>query len=352
MKTGRSFDDLRDEVKRQTETKRDFIASSPTLNLDASGQLMQVGELGGFGLTKHAHRQIGQKLNIPAKYYDRMAETCPDLLAENVNRWLNMSTDKRMVRTLDDRIRAFVSNKYRRLDNFDLIEAVLPTLEEGNANIVSCEVTEKYLYLKAIMPDNRFIIPRQDGGTPDDVQAGITIRNSEVGASTLQVSPALHTTKCTNLAVWSNRSLRRFHLGEKVNGDSDTWEYMSDETKAVTDAAVWMQVRDLVSQSIHGDLYQNIVDDLTRARSNEIEGDVVEVVEEILNPHRLTDQEVVKVRDNLIRENDLTQYGIHAAVTRMSQEVKGYERASELETIGAEIIELPNNQWESIAKAA
>ena len=71
-----------------------------------------------------------------------------------------------MVRTLDDRIRAFVSNKYRRLDNFDLIEAVLPTLEEGNANIVSCEVTEKYLYLKAIMPDNRFIIPRQDGGTP------------------------------------------------------------------------------------------------------------------------------------------------------------------------------------------
>ena len=88
------------------------------------------------------------------------------------------------------------------------------------------------------------------------------------------------------------------------------------------------------------------------ARSNEIEGDVVEVVEEILNPHRLTDQETQRVRDNLIRENDLTQYGIHAAVTRMSQEVKGYERASELETIGAEIIELPSNQWESIAKAA
>ena len=98
MKTGRSFDELRDEVKRQTETKRDFIASSPTLNLDASGQLMQVGELGDFGLTKHAPppnraevEYPGQVLRSDGRNLPRLVSRERQPLAKYVNRQKNGS---------------------------------------------------------------------------------------------------------------------------------------------------------------------------------------------------------------------------------------------------------------------
>jgi hypothetical protein len=41
---------------------------------------MTVGEV--------AHRQIGQRLEIHAKYYDRMQQHAPELLADNINWWL------------------------------------------------------------------------------------------------------------------------------------------------------------------------------------------------------------------------------------------------------------------------
>ena len=36
--------------------------------------------------------------------------------------------DRRMIRTLDGRVRSVLSYRYRRLDNFDLAENVLPII--------------------------------------------------------------------------------------------------------------------------------------------------------------------------------------------------------------------------------
>jgi hypothetical protein len=56
----------------------------------------------------------------------------------------------------------------------------------------------------------------------------------------------------------------------------------------------------------------------------------------------------------LIRGGDLTQYGLSNAVTQMSQDIEDYDRASDLERMGGQIIELPKSDWHtiSIAKAA
>ena len=49
----------------------------------------------------------------------------PELLAENVNSWFQREPTQRMVRTLDGTVRAFLSNRYRRIDNLDIAEIVL-----------------------------------------------------------------------------------------------------------------------------------------------------------------------------------------------------------------------------------
>ena len=78
-----------------------------------------------------------------------------------------------MIRTLDGTARAFLSKKYRRLDNFEVMKAVLPILGQiQDVQFPSTQLTENHMYIKAVNP--RLQAEVQKG---DIVQAGIMITN-------------------------------------------------------------------------------------------------------------------------------------------------------------------------------
>ena len=96
-----------------------------------------------FDITPHAHRQIGDCIGIPAKYYERMRTDAPEPLRDNVNHWVQLQPEQRMVRTLGSDACAFLSRRYRRLDNFDLADAVLlMLLQTDGAQVSPREPTE------------------------------------------------------------------------------------------------------------------------------------------------------------------------------------------------------------------
>ena len=160
MKTGRTLQDLAAELDRQAKSKRDFIVSTESMLMEDGAELfslsrpldsglvatqkprcclaMQPGmreqrasvAMESFGMTDLFHRQLGSSLGIPAKYYDKMRTEQPDLLAYNVNRWFEHEPSKHTVRTLDNRARAFLSDRYRRIDNYDIAKATLPVIGE------------------------------------------------------------------------------------------------------------------------------------------------------------------------------------------------------------------------------
>ena len=145
MKQGRTLSELAAELERQHTFKRDFITDTRNLELVPHLKSEESSEAGiseslrlksdtngtlEFSPTQTTHRQLGTFLGIPAKYYDRMRQDAPALLAHNVNHWFKTQPAERMVRTLDGKARAFLSNRYRRLDNFDLLHAVMPVLAE------------------------------------------------------------------------------------------------------------------------------------------------------------------------------------------------------------------------------
>ncbi len=118
----------------------------------------------------------------------------PGLLDRNVNTWLSDDADRRMVRTLDGKVRAVLSERYRRLDNYDLAENVLPILQQlDGARFESVELTETKMYLKVVTPRVTFEV-----APGDVVQAGIVISNSEVGLGTLSVQPLVYRLVCRN----------------------------------------------------------------------------------------------------------------------------------------------------------
>jgi len=376
MKEGRSLQDLAAELERQRDAKRDFIADTRSLSMfheaREDGQLGRVGlamadfDEGGLQPSKHCHRQIGARLGIPAKYYDRMLEESPGLLAENVNHWFRQQPEKRMIRTMDGRARAFLSERYRPLDNFDLASAVLPVLQATGANVESCEVTESRLYLKAVLPEHRAEIPPagveswewgKDHHSIDVVEAGLVISNSEIGVGALTIQPGAHTRQCSNLAIFESDKMSKYHVGRALGGSGkegelDILEYMTDETRAKSDEAIWLQVRDLVQASLTGVVFEAIVARLKDARGHPIEGEIAEVVEVVSERLGLTDGEQKGVLDFLAKGGDMTQYGISNAITRLSQDCDNYDRATELERAGGRIIELPRKEWASLAAAA
>ncbi len=88
-----------------------------------------------------------------------------------------------------------MSDRFLRLDNFELAQAVLPVLGEmgEGVQIVSSEMTQTRMYIKAI---NRRLELEVNKG--DVVQAGICISNSEVGLGSLKVEPLVYRLVCLN----------------------------------------------------------------------------------------------------------------------------------------------------------
>ncbi len=108
MKTGRTLTELAIELERQSSTKKDFIASTEVLEMTDTGAMILEGDTTQeFEIADVAHTQIAARLDIPAKYYSRMREKAPELLAANVNGWFQQKPERRMVRTLDGQMRAF-----------------------------------------------------------------------------------------------------------------------------------------------------------------------------------------------------------------------------------------------------
>lgn len=364
MKQGRDLEALLQEVLRQKQSKRDFVAPTNHLALQVVGgdrvELVVGSEEGDtkleFGINDHAHSQIGGHVKIPAAYYERMRQEDPHLLAVNVNAWFRKDPVPRMVRVLDERTRGFMSDRYRQLDNSDLLEAALPPLLESGVNVMSCDVTEKRLYLKVV--DERI---RRDLPTGvelgkghyqfDTISPALVLSNSEVGAGALSVQTSVWTGGCSNLMVIKERSMRKYHLGGRHELGDDVYRMLSDTTKKLTDAALWAQLKDVVAGAFDIARFDAQVDRLKAASQDKIEGDVVKVVEITAEKIGLKEEERISVLNHLIKSGNLSRYGLQAAVTRAAEDAESYERASELEELGGEIIELPKSDWQEIATA-
>jgi len=375
MKAGRTIKELAQELNRQRAVKRDFVVDTRSVRMAEDGKTLVLadkpaelnveeftrlmaqpvnGPLIKFmgEATRHCHGQIATKLAIPMKYYERMQAEAPALLARNVNCWLDHNPTMRMTRTLDGRFRAYLSNRYRPRDNWDLMEHIYPKLVNKKLSLESCEVTETKFYLKAVWTERKEIHwIKGDGTGPHDFyeeyQPGIVIGNSEVGSGSTYVSPGVYVKACTNLAVFSSEGIRKYHLGRSYgNGeDEEIQEYVSDATIQKDDAAFFSKVADTVDACLDGKLFTDVVDKMKSAQTDEIKSNVKEVVEVVQKNFGLTENEGGGVLEQLARTGNLTRLGLSQAITRVSQDVESYDRASELERIGGQIIELEKKNW-------
>ena len=300
---------------------------------------MEVGnKLEEFTVGLVAHQQIAARLNIPYRYYQKMQTEQPALLDANVNTWLHEAPEKRMLRILDGRVRAVLSDRYRRLDNLELCAVVLPIIKQmTGAKIESCEVTERRMYIKVI---NKRL--KTEIAVGDVVQAGFVIANSEVGLGSLRVEPLVFRLVCKNGLICKDFSQRKYHVGRQVNESEDAaYQLYSEETLRQDDKSFFMKVGDIVKAAVDETKFQLTVRRMQETMHIPLEHDPVQEVELLADKFQLTKAERGDVLRQLFMEKDITRYGLMNAVTAASQLCKDYDRATELERIGGEILALP-----------
>lgn len=348
-KYGMSLVELAQELVRRHDQKRDYIIPTSRLSLEENGKLEISSDQ--FPLTDHAHGQIAAWAEIPKKYYEKMRVEAPHLLQRNVNHWFSHFEGNRMIRTLDGTARAFLSDRYHRMDNEQIADAVLPTLLQdcGHGAVVSCNVTDSKLYIQALFP-------RLEGEVKpgDPVQGGLVITNGEIGDSALDIRPMIYRLVCTNGLITGNvandAQLRRHHIGRRVVAGED-YSLYSGETLAADDRALKLKIRDSIHALARPELFNRILAEMQDATRQPPVIHPVAAVVELKKSYDLAQSEHDSILMNLIRGADYSKWGMVNAITEAANDHPSYDRAVELQSLGGRVLELKPTEWRHIAHA-
>ena len=359
MKLGRNISEIAQEVQSLRDNGKDFTVNTRAMEADAASKDVffdistDEGEedLPNYKATDLAHGQIAAAAKIPKAYYDRMRAECPSLLAHNINHWWNDGDGKnRLVRTdaRTDTVRAFLSDRYRPLDNYELLGSIMPAFQDSDLEMKSCELTESRLYLKATSP--RLV---GDVTVGDTVQGGIVVSNREGVQGSLRIDEFLYRLVCTN-GMDQATSVRKTHLGRStgIGAVDAAQEFYKDSTRKLDDAAFWAKIRDAVDAIFDQSRWEKRLDQLRETTDRRIEGKPQKAIEVVQHRFGLSEDETDDVMSNLIAGGDLSQWGMANAITRAAEKRESYDRATELEQFGGRLVDSTPSEWRKVAMAA
>lgn len=338
------------EILRLEETKRDDVVDTRRMGFTSSGSSDLFfddpdGSAVGGRVRDHAHGQIADRLGIPKRYYDRMRTDAPELLDRNVSHWFRSKPEKRLIRMVEGEVRAFLSDRYRRLDNIDLMQhAIVPLLSNpayGNLEYHVAALTDERLYIRALLPQTQPIV------VGDEVQRGIEIRNSEVGSGALVVAPFVWRLVCLNGLVVKDRGMRRYHVGRQQ--EEEAYAIYRDDTLAADDAAFFLKVRDAAAAALSEVTFDAIVAEMRAAATGQEIESPVAATETLVQKFSLTETEGARVLRELATGGDLTRWGAVNALTATAKGAESFGRQQEIEVAGGSLLSATATEWAAIA---
>jgi hypothetical protein len=323
------------EVERQGRSKADYIADTRKLKAVVADKslLISVPAQGVdtlLTIKPTAQRQMAQAWKVPGDYFSRLLADPKHLplAATTLNHFFQADPSKRMVRTLDGGVRAFLSNKYRPLDNADLFFMAMEELQKVKAEPWYVRLTDDSFRIYAVAEGTSAEVTTArpfgeghdikhfgtggaggTGGAPDIHHPAISIENSETGEGGLRVRAADLRTACTNLLV-SDMGVMAIHSGTRKEEEG----FLSAETTAAEAKVVWMKTRDLIRATFDPAKFKSLVDLMNGATQEEVV-DAVKTVEALAELNYIPGDVKDSIRNRFINGGDKSRYGLIQAVT-------------------------------------
>jgi len=359
-----SIEELAGRVHQLEQMKRDFILPSAYATVQDDGQHIHLETTDCYRgkMSEQFTKQLCTWSKVPYTYYKTMVERDkPELIQSNLNTWLKSppkGTRNRMFRTYDhdtwdnNMFRSYHSDRFLTFDNSDLLDGIMPVLERLDEQVnglqfVSMGLTDNKLYLKIIFPNVEAEIKSRQVG--DIVKSGVIISNSEVGMGSIMVSPFIYRLICLNGMTVNDANFRRVHLGRAQ--DEGELIYKAD-TRVAMHEALKKQLRDHVEECTDPAVFRLTVDKMNESAEEQDKRDPEDVIEGLGKRFSLADSEVKKARRSLLENRDYSRWGFANAITNVANATDNYDRATELQELGGNVIQLRKSEWANLAVAA
>ncbi len=303
---------------------------------------------------------VAEALRIPVAYVKRLRSEAPDLYDANVNGWLHGRTRRaadgtaETVREADGRsflvrcfrgddgepgvARALLSDRYRMIDNLDVLTAALDGVRASgiHVDIAGCDLTERRMRVRVRAPEVAALAPDLlrgyrspfTGATGADnptVFAGFEIGNSETGGGAFTIVPRLEVQVCTNGMRITKDALRSVHLGARMDDGVVRW---SDATQQKNLELVTAQARDAVATFLDVEYVRRVIADVEARSGRPVQASQVETVCARL---RFSQEHIAGILDHFALGGDATAGGLMNAATSLAQTINDPDVAAQVE---------------------
>ena len=149
--------------------------------------------------------------------------------------------------------------------------------------------------------------------------------------------------KNEKLMVWLNTDRNGFPYWEEratfnMYPHYGMLDLMDAKERRDNNCTFFMKVQDTLKTVVDGTLFQLSVDKLRQAKQLPAGNNPVQTVEVLADRYLLNQSERGSILRHFISSGDCSQYGLINAVTRASQDIEDYGRATELERLGGELL--------------
>lgn len=255
-------------------------------------------------------------------------------------------------------VRSFNSDAYKTFDHPDLLSEVVPILRESAAGyqVINAAITDRKMYLRVKSSEYT-----GTGAHVGDVMAqGLLISNSETGHGSVLLSLLCWTLICLN-GMQVGKPSRNSHITSS-RADSDVWGLLSDEARTADNAALKLKVRDVASHYASRETFDAVLQQFKSAGKDTLADSTTAAVavEQLGRVLQLTKPDTARVLDGLFSTLGQSGYAgqpisratLVNAVTRVGNNPDtNTDDVEEWHKRGGVLLNLPRNQWQSIASA-
>jgi hypothetical protein len=332
-------------VRIQEEIPTDSIARAKVLEFESKdddtfvmGVKTTDGKALDFALHPWALGQVAEYARIPKNYLaslqglragdDRWGSR---LAAHNLNEiFRNLpAEERRLVRSVDDEARGFLSTKYKRRHPGQMLDGFLHACKKNSLLPHSVTVTDTKHMVRAVLDGIVEPVPNECLGV------GVVYAESPYGNGATSVSIFVQRMWCTNLAVMST-DLRSAHVGGRL---SDDFEW-SEETYLADTRATTLQIQDMLESYVSPKAINRLSQTVRLAHETKIEPKQFEAfikknlskddAEAVADAYRGADVEMLPAGNSVWRASNALSFFAHS--------VKDEEKKYDLQKLAGQLL--------------
>jgi hypothetical protein len=237
--------------------------------------------------------------------------------------------------------RAVLSDKYRPLDNWDVLLTVIKGLKEagfGGHVVRQADLTDDKMYVRVSVPEITALAPGllhgytspyggARGADNPTVEAGLVITNSETGGGAFTITPELLVQICTNGVTIKKDMRRKTHLGGKLD---DGIMQISQRTLDANKELVASQTIDAINTFMNPEYLNRVIAQIESGSDEKID-DVEKAIETVVSRPAFSKADAKGLLASFMDGGDRTRGGMVNAITAYSQSVDDADRAYDMD---------------------